>query len=275
MNTRAFTLALIFAGLAIYMVHTYISGQKAEIIKKFGVENTVVVAKVDINEFDLIDDSKVMVTSVPQNFLAPGSFKTIADVEGSIATVPILKGEQITKPRVTKPGARTGLARQVAVGKRAIAMNITDQQAVGKLIKPGDRVDVLAAIDYAAGRKDRQKIMTILQDVLVLSTGLSMTNSLPVIGVENRSTYQKMNLNTYSEYNTITLELDPVEVQKLVYVVTFSNARPFFSLRNNNDKSPLPLEPTRIFDVLDEKDSAEAKQYFNEKLQAEGGRGGR
>ncbi len=71
-----------------------------------------------------------------------GSFSNMSEVENTVATVPIKKGEQITKPRVTYPGARTGLARQVSVGKRAVAIQITENQAVSKLLKPGDRVDV-------------------------------------------------------------------------------------------------------------------------------------
>ena len=90
MNTRAFTLALIIAIFSMVMVSTYIDDQKSGIIKKQGTESSVVVAKVDIKELELIDDSKVTVISVPQSFLAPGHIKTIREVENTVATVPIL-----------------------------------------------------------------------------------------------------------------------------------------------------------------------------------------
>jgi len=181
MNTRALSLALIIAVFAMMMVYTYIDDQKSALINQYGVPVTVVTAKEDIQELELIDDSKLIITTVPKNFLQPGSFRSIKDLENTIATVPILKGEQITGPRVTYPGSKTGLSRQIAVGKRAVAINITEKDAVGRLIKPGDRVDVLAAIDISQGaRKDLQKTRTILQDVLVLSTGMSMTNSIPI-----------------------------------------------------------------------------------------------
>ena len=73
-----------------------------------------------------------------------------------------------------------------------------------------------------------------------------------------------MNLNTYSQFNTVTLELTPFQIQKLVYLLTYSNAQPYLSLRNNNDKKIIKIESTRIFDVLGE-DEAEAKIYFAEK----------
>lgn len=265
MNTRALTLALIIAGFAMFMVKTFIDDQKSALVKEYGTQTSVVVAKTDIQELDLIDDSKVEVKTVPSNFLSPGHFKTIKELESTIATVPIIKGEQITKPRVTYPGIKTGLSRQVAVGKRAMAINITEKDAVGRLIKPGDRVDVLASIDISQGqRKDLQKTRTILQDVLVLSTGMSMTNSIPMYGVETPKVIKTMNLNTYTTYNTITLELDPYDAQKLAYMQSYGTGTIALSLRNNSDKEPIRLKATQIYDVLGD-DANEAKNFFAEK----------
>ena len=265
MNTRALTLALVIAGLAMMMVYTYIEDQKNAMIKEYGTQSSVVVAKNDIQELDLIDDSKVEVKTVPANFLSPGHFKTIKELENTIATVPIIKGEQITKPRVTYPGIKTGLSRQVSVGKRAVAINITEKDAVGRLIKPGDRVDVLTAIDISQGsRRDLQKTRTFLQDVLVLSTGMSMTNSIPMYGVETPKVIRTMNLNTYTTYNTITLELDPYDVQKLAFMQAYGSGSLSLSLRNNSDKEPVRLRATQIYDVLGD-DASEAKSFFTEK----------
>ncbi len=265
MNSRAFTLAFIIAGFSMFMVHTYIEDQKSIIIKNYGTKVPVIIAKKDIKELELIDDSKVVLKTVPQSFAEPGSFRSISEIENTIATVPIIKGEQITKPRVTYPGAKTGLSRQVSAGKRAIAINITEKQAVSKLIKPGDRVDILAAIDYSSGRKDMQKVKTILQDVLVLSTGMSMTNSIPIYGVKTPTVIKKMNLSTYTRYNTVTLELTPYQVQKLVFLLTYSGSPPYLTLRNNEDKNVVRIKSTDIFDVVGEDDIGEAKNFFARK----------
>ncbi len=265
MNTRALTLAVFIAVFAMFMVYTYIDDQKSAMIKEYGTQSSVVVAKNDIQELDLIDDSKVEVKTVPANFLAPGHFKSIKELENTIATVPIIKGEQITKPRVTYPGIKTGLSRQVSVGKRAMAINITEKNAVGRLIKPGDRVDVLIGIDISQGsRKDLQKIKTVLQDVLVLSTGMSMTNSIPMYGVETPKVIRTMNLNTYTTYNTVTLELDPYDAQKLAFLQGYAGNEMSLTLRNNSDKEAVRLKATQIYDVLGD-DAPEAKVFFSEK----------
>jgi pilus assembly protein CpaB len=271
MNTRAFTLALIISAFAMMMVYTYIEDQQSSIIKKYGKKITVVVAKVNIKELELIDDSKISVKTIPQSFAAPGHFKEMKQLENTIATTPILKGEQITKPRITFPGQKTGLARQVSMGKRAIAITITEKQAVSKLIKPGDRVDILAAIDYSSGRKELQKTMTILQDILVLSTGMNMTNSIPLIGIKTPRVIRKMNLSTYNQYNTVTLELDPYQVQKIVFLLTFSGIPPYLSLRNSSDNKIIRIKSTRIFDLLGD-DGPEAKAFFSDQNKQKGGR---
>ncbi|PJB53794.1 MAG: Flp pilus assembly protein CpaB [Bdellovibrio sp. CG_4_9_14_3_um_filter_39_7] len=277
MNTRAFTLALIIAALAMFMVYTYVEDQKSSIIKTYGTPVSVVVAKKDIQELELIDESKIAIITVPKTFAQPGSFNEIKDLENTVASVPIIKGEQITKTRVTFPGAKTGLARQVSVGKRAFALQVTEKEAVSRLLKPGDRVDIIAGFDISSGIKYMQKTKTVLQDVLVLSTGTSMTNAIPISGVETPKVIRVMNLNTYQPYNTITLELDPYQVQKMVYITTFTAYPYYLSLRNNNDKKMIPIRSTDVYDVLGEEDRAEAKQFFSEKYKNSslGGRGGK
>ncbi len=261
MNSRAFTLSLVIAGVAMFMVYSYMEGKEAEFIKKYGKATSVVIAKENIGELDLIDDSKVTTITIPKKFLAPGHIKSVKEVYNTIATVPILKGEQITKPRITYPGGRTGLSRQVSVGKRAISIPVQEDQAVGKLIKPGDRVDILALVDYAGGRKDLMKVKTILQDVLVLSTGRDITNTIPMVGIKNAEEVKIRNLNVYSNFNTVTLELSPFQAQKLIFLLTAAGGRFYLTLRNNDDKKVVRIKGTRLFDLIEE-DAADAKKYF-------------
>lgn len=267
MNSRAFTLSLVIAAIAVFMTYSYIESEEKNYLEQYGNPQPVVIAKEDIGELELIDDTKVQIVNVPAKFRMPGHLKRIEEVYNTIATVPIKAGEQITSPRVTQPGARTGLAQQVSVGKRAYSINITESQAVGKLIKPGDRVDVLALVNYAPGQLEKMQVRTILQDVLVLSTGNYVTNSLPVVAIQRDEELRKMNLNTYTNYNTVTLELEPIQVQKLVFL-TNTSSRLQLSLRNNDDKNIQNLGYTEIFDVLGE-DAAAAKEYYQKKNQGQ------
>lgn len=276
MNTKAFTTSLILAALAVMMVLSYISSRETELISEYGDSTPVVVAKEDIKELEIIDDRKVQLKNIPKSFQMPGHFKSVEELYNTIAAVPIKAGEQITAPRVTYPGAQSGLARQVSIGKRALSIQVTEGQSVSRLLKPGDRIDVLALVDYAAGKKEKLKVKTVLQDVLILSTGLFVTNSIPLVNVGGANdTSRQMKLNSYTNYNTITLELTPFEVQNMVFMMSAGNGI-YLSLRNNDDKNIERIKATRLFDVLGE-DAAEAKTYFAEQMNTnrKGAPGGR
>lgn len=262
MNSRAFTLSLLIAGLAVYMVQSYIEGREAKFKEEYGNMVPVVIAKVDIKELELIDDRKVQMITVPKKYRMNGAFDKQDNLYNTIAAVPIKKGEQITKPRVTYPGARSGLSRQVSIGKRALSIQVSEGQAVSKLIKPGDRVDVLTLIDYAGGKKEKMKVKTVLQDVYVLATGLNVTKELPLIGMKVDKEVRSMNLNNYTNFNTVTIELSPYEVQKMIFLITAGRGI-YLSLRNNDDKTIERISGTRLFDVLGE-DAQDAKTYFAE-----------
>lgn len=267
MNSRAFTTSLILAAVAVLMIYSYISSRETELQSEYGNQTPVVVAKEDIKELEIIDDRKVQLINVPSKFQMPGHFKRVEDLYNTIAAVPIKKGEQITIPRVTYPGAQSGLSRQISVGKRALSIQVTEGQSVSRLLKPGDRVDVLAQVDYAAGKKERLKVKTVLQDVLILSTGLYVTNSVPVINLKSENDSRQMKLNSYTNYNTVTLELTPFEVQKMVFLIS-NGGGIYLSLRNNDDKTIERISATRLYDVLGE-DAAEAKTYFAEQAARE------
>ncbi len=268
MNSRAFTTSLILAAVAVLMIYSYITSRETELVSEYGNPTPVVVAKEDIKELEVIDDRKVKIVTIPAKFQMPGRFTRVEDLYNTIAATPIKKDEQITAPRVTYPGAQSGLSRQISIGKRAYSLQVTESQSVSRLLKPGDRVDILAMVDYAAGKKDKIKIKTVLQDVLILSTGLFVTNTVPVINMKgDGNESRQMKLNNYTNYNTLTLELTPFEVQKMVFLVAAGSGI-YLSLRNNDDKTIERISATRLYDVLGE-DAAEAKSYFAEQAARE------
>jgi pilus assembly protein CpaB len=267
MNSRAFTTSFLLAVLAVAMIWSYIESRETELQNDYGNQTPVVIAKEDIKELEIIDDRKVELRNVPSKYQMPGHFKRVEDLYNTIAAVPIKKGEQITAPRVTYPGSQSGLSRQISIGKRALSIQVTENQAVSRLLKPGDRIDILALVDYAAGKKEKLKVKTVLQDVLILSTGLYVTNSVPIVNIKNENSSRQMKLNSYTNYNTVTLELTPFEVQKMVFLISAGNGI-YLSLRNNDDKTIERISATRLYDVLGE-DAAEAKTYFAEQMAKE------
>jgi pilus assembly protein CpaB len=96
-------------------------------------------------------------------------------VEGAIVRDPILTGEPITPRKIVRGGDGGYLSVVLMPGKRAMAVPITSETAVGGFILPGDRVDVLQTHEALRDSNEnssggKQLIAeTILQNVRVLA----------------------------------------------------------------------------------------------------------
>jgi pilus assembly protein CpaB len=253
MNNRAFTISFLVAAMAVMMIYSYVSSTEEAYREQYGKEVTVVVAKREIKELEVLDETNLTTKPMPSTFKQPGTSKDIKDFIGSLAIAPIAKDEQMTRTKVTQLGARTGLARQVAIGKRAVAVRVSDETGVAKLIKPGDRVDVLAFTDPSGtGNKLQIETRTILQDVMVLATGKYVANTVPAIlevDPMKANSKSKLNLSEYTQFSNVTLEVDPFQAQALVFASTQLNGI-YLILRNNDDNMKEELQKTRMVDLM-------------------------
>lgn len=251
MNNKAFTVSVALALFAVFMVYSLIESKKEEYKTKYGSETAVVVAKRDIREMDEIHDNMIEIVSKPKMFVEPGKTTSKEEVTGFIATVPIRKGEQITLNKIAAPGLKTGLSRQVSPGKRAISIPADDYSAVNRLIKPGDRIDLVAVIDPPGAGKGSQISKIIAQDVLVLAVGEWAATTAPRKTEKDDSTGKDVviNLNIARNYSTISLEVDPTIAQHIA-LLRSAGSQFTVTLRNNDDTERVLLGGTNMIDVL-------------------------
>lgn len=251
MNNKAFTISIALALMAVFMIYSYISSKEEEVKAVYGTKTSVVVAKRDITEMSEIYDNMVELSDKPQKFIEPGTTKTVAEVRGKIASVNIRKGEQITLNKIIEPGVKTGLSRQVSVGKRAIAIPVDDFNAVNRLMKPGDRIDLMATIDPPGGAKGSQITKLILQDVPILAVGEFITSHAPRKAEYDPTTGKEVtrNLNSDRNFNTITVEVD-AQAALQITLIKDTGARLGVLLRNNDDTERLSVPGTTLTDVL-------------------------
>jgi pilus assembly protein CpaB len=264
MNNKALTLSLAMAALAVFFVQSYVSSIEEEAKKKFGTEVLVVKAKRDIKEQETLNETIIGTELIPKRFLEPASvfFETreendktnrgVRDLAGTVAVVPIKKGEQITWNKLTMPSIRTGLAPQVAPGRRAVAVPVTEVTGVAKLVKPGDRVDLIAVMD-AGGGKENKIAKTILQDVVVLAVGRNVTSNVART-VEPDPYGGKERIRSLSEdatFTSVTLEVEPQQAQTLALVMANGENALTLSLRNNDDTERVTgVGATTVTDLL-------------------------
>ncbi len=262
MNNRAMTMALIIAAFATMLVWSYIDDVEIRAQKQFGSKINVVVAKRPIDEGATIDETMIDLKAMPETFKEPGSIafvkgkddaevqKSFQSLYNTVALVPLKEGEQISFTKVSEPGVRTGLSPQVAPGRRAISVSVSEQTAVSKLIKPGDRVDLIAVLDSGGSSKREKLAKTLFQDIVVLSVGKNVTNNIPREVVLEGNKTRVRTLSSDTTYNTVTVELEPAQVEKLALLLASGENSILFSLRNNDDNERHNLPGATYFELF-------------------------
>jgi pilus assembly protein CpaB len=141
-------------------------------------ESSVLVARADIPERTVLKTELVDVLSVPRKFMQQDAFevRTPSDLKmivNLVARVRIPKGNQITQSSLISLSPDAGLSLKVPPGYRGAVLSV--EPGMQELLKPGDRVDVLATFDAVMAEGRREKVTaTILQNVLVLSVGANL-----------------------------------------------------------------------------------------------------
>jgi Flp pilus assembly protein CpaB len=104
----------------------------------------MVVAARDVTVIRPLTAADVEVRSVPPDVLPAGALASVDDVVGRVATGPLWQGQPLVTHALADDTAvfHTGLT--LRPGERAIAIPVVAVSAVGGVISPGARVDVLA-----------------------------------------------------------------------------------------------------------------------------------
>jgi pilus assembly protein CpaB len=245
-DTRNLWLSIAFGVLAAFLMYSWSQEKRAEYNKKYGSMKTVVVAKEDIAEMRTVYDTMLTTIERPTEFVDPDVVSNPDEIVGNVAAVPIKKGQMILKNSLLTPGPDTGISLQIAPSKRAITIPVDEVRGVAKLIRPGDRVDILAAVDTGKGVNQRREVQTLMQDVVVLATGVNIMNNIPRVFEldSNGKSLSQIALTGDTKYSTITIEATQKESQDLVYILSTAPGNLYFTLRNPNDRTIPPRLPS-------------------------------
>jgi len=265
-ETRTLYISVAAALTAVFLLYSYTQEKSAELTKDFGTKRNVVIAAEDINEMETIDETKLQMVEKPEKFVEPNAVLNTEDAVGLVALAPIKKGEQLLQSKIIKPGPVTGLSGQVAPSKRAVSLPIDEMRGVAKLIKPGDRIDLITALDVGTGNKMRKEVKTFLQDVPVLATGLRVSNELPRLYEEAGGQDFVRNIRADTNFNTITVEVSPEQAQELVYILATAPAGLFITLRHPTDRSRSRKANATLETVLDRVPTSMVKKQVKPRL---------
>lgn len=127
-------------------------------------------------------------------------------VEGAIVRDPILAGEPITPRKIVRGGEGGYLSVVLGPGKRAMAVPVTSETAVGGFILPGDRVDVIQTREaQSVGEGDGASVKQIVAETII--------QNVRVVALD-QSTAAEKDAKTIVA-STATLEVGPIEAEAL------------------------------------------------------------
>lgn len=250
-ETKTLWISIGSAIFAVFLLYSWSQEQKASVHKKFGAKKQVVIAAKDIIEMEPIDESMVEVSEAPEDFIQPKALQNPEQAIGQLAAAPIKKGEQILNTKLLPPGKDSGLSMQVSPGKRAFTIPANDIQMIARLVKPGDRIDLITAIDSGQGTEKKKEVRTIMQDVTVLAVGQNIVDTIPAQLEEgSKDAFLINNLRKVYNFTSVTIEVSPAEVQLLIHILNTNAGSLYATLRNPNDRYVNPLKVVDSDDVL-------------------------
>lgn len=168
---KAFWIALAFAGLGVLLAFLYIRRYEQEL--SGGERVAVLTLLKDVSPGETIRDSMLAVRQIPtsyvddRNVLAKDKEKVI----GIDTVIPIRNQQTLQWTDLAVRSDIRNLSSLVSPGKRAVTVSAQRAEATGnKLIRPGDRVDVIATLP--GGSEGGHRSLLLLQKILVVAVGL-------------------------------------------------------------------------------------------------------
>ena len=203
-------------------------------------QTTVLVAKRDIKMGTPLDSEVLSSEIIAGRNQEPRAVSSLARVDGMIAAVDIARGEQITLDKLIYPREKGGLSAATPIGKRAVTISVDNIASLAGMIKPGDYVDMVAAMAVPAVGADGKQttqgmLMPLFQNVQVLAVGQE-TSATPRID----SRYSKQSQDGAMS-SLITVALAPQEANIVSFVQEQSKIR--LVLRSPADSKSEPIRP--------------------------------
>jgi len=265
-NGLLLLLALVAGLVAAVIVFVVVSesGGNDSVAPVTGVTVPALVASQTISAGTLITEDMIKVVDVPDSLVVSGVYEDADLVVGEVSTVTIGAGEQITSLKIGLLVPDQGLSGVVALGMRAVSVQVNEITAVGGNLLPGDHVDIVTTsrIERAPGLAEDEYILrttTVLQDVEVLSVAQeaqrpaaqSVTTDDGETGSASYTSGQLPDdIEEQPNAGTLTLSLTPEQATILISEQEYA-VRVWAILRAFGDDSIAELPPYEVTIVED------------------------
>lgn len=237
-SKKILILSIIIGIVGAIFGYLYINKLKDSYIRGWNPRRVLVASK-DIPVRTKITGSMLSVELIPERYLTPKHvlYNTELDKErvvNKINLVPISKGQQISMSDIVPPSQEVGLSVNIPPMMRAIILQV-DSVDVTELIKPNDRVDVLAIFSAQHPTKGKVKVVsTVLQNVLVIAVSKDLGSVEEDSDGSKKKKKEKSSSKGNEEIN-VSLAVTPEEAQ--ILSLAKSHGEITLSLRSFNDNN--------------------------------------
>lgn len=213
MNTKALIIAIAAAALGLTLLLFY--KKRFETEASGGEPIPVLIAQQDIPLGTALTEGMLGVRRIPQAYLEDRfiRYSDLRRVLGVRVSMGLRANQTVMwTDLATASDARRDLSSLIATGMRAITVRADVSNSFGGLLRPGDRVDVLATLSRTGQENDRVTI-PLIQNVLVLATNRDTGGEAQrdtVNGTTNTS-------GNPGEVSQITLSVSMEEAALLMY----------------------------------------------------------
>lgn len=215
-------LAILLALLAGMLAYSALYGREQRLDQKWEPVIVAVAAK-PIKQGQVIQQEDIRFDPVPRRFLL-GSAVTINELEeshlfGQRAMVDFNSGDPILTNFIAAANPSAGgFSSTIAPKARAVAIRVSPESSATNMVRPGDRVDVLATFRDPNGTENLTT--TLLENVWVLATG-NLTGKDSFVPQSQRN------------FTTVTLQVLPEAAELLILAQSLGTL--YLTLRNPED----------------------------------------
>ena len=226
-------------------------------------QERILIANREIPAHSTIEEDMLDWKEIPVDFVHPNALKDKAQVAGTVAKTSLVEGEQLLRDKlVTEDSYEDGLAYQVEPGYRAVSIAVSRVIAVSNLVKPGNKIDIVATLDLEVpgeGEEEQDSgsatlTTYVLQNLKVLATGQTLVPSQE---------------GTEGDTSTMTLAVEASDAPKLVLASEKGSLR--LLLRSPVDDAIIEVPPAEMKDLLPgDSDFRLDFEYDSERISYEG-----
>ena len=179
---------------------------------------TVLVAKFDLPPRTIMNVDLVETREMPRMYLEQDAYEVRSQsdlklVSNLVTAIRVPKGNQLTQSALVTLSPEAGLSVKVPPGYRGCVLPLDNDLL--RLVKPGDRVDILVTFDAVMGDNRKEKVTaTILQNVLVLGVGSNLGQGLSIAQAKGKAKEETAD-QAFSDKMGLSLALNPNEAQYL------------------------------------------------------------